>query len=347
MTFRAEVRSFVAGHAPAWRPGARGPADEREAAAWREWTAALFARGYVGADWPVDHGGTPGHQPERDAVVAQELAAAQAPRPGGAGIVAAGALLEFGTEAQCRRYLPAIRSGADLWCVLFSEPEAGSDLAALRTSAVPDGAGYRVTGHKVWTTNGQWADRGLLLARTGSGRHDGLSAFVVDLRAPGVRAVALRTVTGEPDFAEVHLDGAPAEPLGGVGRGWAVATAVLVRERALFAAAPVLRVLWERLRARVGDDPGTHGELGRLRAEVVALGALEEEPTADPAAVKLRAGELRVRLAACALDLAGPAGLDDEELVVGYLDSHAYTLGGGTSEILRTVIARRGLGLPG
>ncbi|KJE19700.1 acyl-CoA dehydrogenase family protein, partial [Frankia torreyi] len=160
--FRAQVREFIAGHAPGRqaKAGVRSPENAEELAELRRWTAALFEAGYLGGDWPVEFGGEAEHDPRRDVVVSEEIARARAPMHSGANGLAASALIRFGTDEQRAKLLPAIRSNEDLWCQLFSEPDAGSDLAGMRTRAVLDGDGYVVTGQKVWTTNGHWANRG-------------------------------------------------------------------------------------------------------------------------------------------------------------------------------------------
>jgi len=238
--FRAEVRTFIAANAPQiqQRPGVRSPETPEELAALQRWTAQLFAAGYLGANWPQAYGGDPGYDARRDVVVAQEMARVRALEPiAGNGLVAH-ALIHFGTETQQSHHLPRIRRAEEVWCQLFSEPGAGSDLASLRTRAVPDGDnGWRVSGQKVWTTNGQWSDYGFLLARTDPDvpKHRGISAFVLDMRAPGVTVRPLREITGTSDFNEVFLDEVPISPdamIGGPGQGWMVANAALAHERA-------------------------------------------------------------------------------------------------------------------
>ncbi|EUA51373.1 acyl-CoA dehydrogenase, N-terminal domain protein [Mycobacterium xenopi 3993] len=154
----------------------------------QEWTARLYEAGYAGTDWPKEFGGRDDRSAEHAIVVSEELARAQVPGVQSAGVLAAHALIHYGTDQQRRRHLPAIRAGRELWCQLFSEPGAGSDLASLRTRAVPDGDTYRVTGQKVWTTDGHWAHYGYLLARTDpdAPKHKGISAFILDMAIPGV-----------------------------------------------------------------------------------------------------------------------------------------------------------------
>ncbi len=207
--YRAEVRAFIERHGPGPRRhvGVRAP-DREQVSALRAWVARLYAAGYLGQTWPVEYGGRPGATVEHTFIVAEEIARARTWGEVGAGALAAGAVLAFGSEQQRLRYLPRIRSGADLWCQLFSEPGAGSDLASLKTRAVRDRDHYVVNGQKVWTTNGQHADLGYLLARTNPdvAKQAGITAFALDMRTPGVDVRPLREITGTSDFNEVFLD---------------------------------------------------------------------------------------------------------------------------------------------
>ena len=192
--------------------------------------------GYLGQAWPVEYGGRPGASVQHAFIVAEEIARARTWGEIGAGTLAAGAILAFGSEQQRRHYLPRIRSGEDLWCQLFSEPNAGSDLASLKTRAVRDGDHFVVTGQKVWTTNGHHADVGYLLARTDpdAAKQAGITAFALDMRTPGVEVRPLREITGTNDFNEVFLDNVrvPADQvIGEVNNGWRVANASLGHER--------------------------------------------------------------------------------------------------------------------
>ena len=255
--YRAEVRAFIARHGPGARKhvGVRAP-DPEQVPALRAWVARLYAAGYLGQTWPVEYGGRPGATIEHTFIVAEEIARARTWGEIGAGALAAGAILAFGSEQQRQRYLPRIRSGEDLWCQLFSEPGAGSDLASLKTRAMlvkgggPGGTGggsppceegaggdhYVVNGQKVWTTNGHHADLGYLLARTNPdvAKQAGITAFALDMRTPGVDVRPLREITGTSDFNEVFLDNVriPADQvIGEVDNGWRVANASLGHER--------------------------------------------------------------------------------------------------------------------
>ncbi|MCW2831068.1 MAG: acyl-CoA dehydrogenase, partial [Aeromicrobium sp.] len=280
---------------------------------------------------------------------------------------------------QQAHYLPRIRSGKDLWCQLFSEPDAGSDLASLRTRAELQGDHYVVNGQKVWTTNGQWAGLGLLLARTDreAPKHRGISAFVVDMAAPGVSVRPLREITGTSDFNEVFLDDVrvPVDHLiGEPGQGWLIANTTLAHERTAVGASVVnLQDAWQRLWLQV-SDPAVSGsssvaDVRRELAEVhVAIEALNHfahdvltrwqagtEAPDDAAIAKLVFSELNLRLSELAVQTLGVAGaavegdlmeFDDGRWQDAWLYGRAYTIAGGSSEIMRSLIAERGLGLP-
>ncbi|MFJ9563902.1 acyl-CoA dehydrogenase family protein [Streptomyces fuscichromogenes] len=379
---RAEVRAFVAAHAPGTRThaGVRAPAATLVPEL-RRWTARLYAAGYLGRSWPAEYGGLADPRPGPGFVVAEELARARSWGQIGAGALASGALLAHGSQAQKRHFLPRLRSGADLWCQLFSEPEAGSDLAGLRTRARREGDHFVVDGQKVWTTNAQYADVGYLLARTDptARRTRGITAFAMDMRAPGVEIRPLREITGTADFNEVFLDGVrvPADRvIGEVGDGWRVAGASLAQERGAVAArsAELLDDLDGLLGLAAGPGPdgepplrdgATRARLGRLAVRVrVAdlmskavqsrMAAGTDEP-ADPAMVKIFYSETNLDAVALGVHVQGLDGLltegDARAVAGGYwqdalLYSRAYTIAGGANEVLRDTVAERGLGLP-
>ncbi|WP_369230881.1 acyl-CoA dehydrogenase family protein [Streptomyces sp. R21] len=376
--FRGKVRAFVTEHAPGIKThsGVRAPEPGLMPAV-REWTAKLYEAGFLGIDWPVEYGGRPDAHPLEPSVVAEEIARARTWPPVGAASLASGALIDFGTDEQRARFLPRIRSCEDVWCQLFSEPEAGSDLAALRTRARREGEGddavYVVDGQKVWTTNGQHADMGYLLARTDpeAPKHRGITAFALDMRSPGVEVRPLREITGTTDFNEVFLDGAripAAHAIGRVNDGWRVAMSSLGRERSGVAArgAELAAVLEELVRLADGlDDSATRQTLGELAARVHVNAAMiglaqsrmlhgTEQP-ADALLGKIFFSELNHDLADFGLRLQGTDGLltegDPQAVADGWwqdahLYSRAYTIAGGANEVLRTQIAERGLGLP-
>ncbi|MGW5715181.1 acyl-CoA dehydrogenase family protein [Amycolatopsis sp. NPDC003865] len=375
--FRRKVRSFVSEHAPGRKAhaGVRAPAPDLVPAL-RAWTRKLYDAGFLGITWPAEYGGRPDAHPLEPFVVAEEIARARTWLPIGAAPLAASAVIDFGTDDQRERFLPRIRSGADIWCQLFSEPGAGSDLAALQTRARRDGDCFVVDGQKVWTTNGQYADLGYLLARTDptAPKHRGITAFAVDMRAPGVEVRPLREITGTTDFNEVFLDGVripAADVIGEENGGWQVAMSSLGHERSgvaargveLFAALDdLLDLAGER---SVFGDSATRQTIGELATRThvnAAMNGLAQsrmlrgtEQPVDALLGKIFFSELNHDLTACGVRLQGTDGLaveGDPGAIAGgwwqdaHLYSRAYTIAGGANEVLRTQIAERGLGLP-
>jgi alkylation response protein AidB-like acyl-CoA dehydrogenase len=381
--FRREVRGFIAANAPKIRPraGVRSAEDAHENALLNAWSAQLYEAGYIGADWPEQYGGRPGWTTEHSIVVSEELARAQVPGAASGNVLASQALIEFGTDEQRRAHLPLIRQGRQKWCQLFSEPAAGSDLAGLRAKAVREGDAFRVNGQKVWTTDGHWADFGYLLARTDTEapKHKGISAFILDMSTPGVTVRPLRELTGTSDFNEVFLDDVEipaANMIGAAGQGWVIANATLSHERSGVAAIVVkLRMALTSLtdlarrctidgRSAIDSDR-VRDRLGQYIAAVDALSALSYANTTrltrgaerlhDAAMAKLMFSELNLDIAAFGVELAGEAGVlidgDPDTLDGGrwqdeWLYARAFTIAGGSSEIMRNMIAERGLGLP-
>jgi alkylation response protein AidB-like acyl-CoA dehydrogenase len=381
--FRAEVREFIAQHAPKIPPraGVRSAEDQEEFKALQEWRAKLYAAGYLGADWPAEYGGRDDRSAEHAIVVGEELARASAPGAQSGNVLASHALIHYGTDEQRRRHLPQIRAGRQLWCQLFSEPNAGSDLASLRTRAVRNGDSYVIDGQKVWTTDGHWADYGYLLARTDADapKHKGISTFIVDMSSPGITVRPLRELTGTSDFNEVFLDSVevPADAMiGAPGQGWAIANVTLAQERSGVGAAVVklkmgIEGLTDLARQLVIDGrPAIESALvrdriGQFTAEVEALSALTyanvtrwlrgAERMHDGAMAKLMFSEVNLEMASYAVELAGEAGVlveGDPGVLAGgswqdeFLYARAYTIAGGSSEIMRNLIAERGLALP-
>jgi alkylation response protein AidB-like acyl-CoA dehydrogenase len=375
--FRAEVRAFLAARAPRLpvRAGFRSPENEDEDRIVRAWRAALYEAGYLGGDWPVEWGGPEEWDPLRDLVLAEEVARARLPPLTDQTHLAGYALIRFGSEEQKARHLPAIRDGSDTWCQLFSEPEAGSDLGAMRTRARRERSGdegrsdeWIVDGQKVWSSNAAWSDHGFLLARTGTqeSRHRGISAFVVDMRAPGIDIRPLREITGTSDFSEVFFDGCrlPADALlGSEGDGWRVAMESLGAERSgIGAGAARLRLMLDdlvqlaRSRGRLGEG-AVRERLGRFAAEVevcnlLVYARLERElagrsSPSDVPVGKLAFSELNLAMAEFGVSLLGADALaagsiwQDE-----FLYARTYTVAGGASEIMRNILAERALGMP-
>lgn len=380
--FRDQVRAFITEHIPKIkiRPGARAPEPD-DVPRLRRWNADLFDAGYLGADWPQEWGGQPDRNPLEAFVVSEELARAGAPAPLGHGTLAAGAIIEHGTKEQKARFLPRIRTSEDLWCQLFSEPNAGSDLSSLQARAELDGDTYVLNGQKVWNTNAQHADLGYLLARTDPtvDKHAGITAFILDMRAPGVEVRPLREITGTSDFNEVFLNDVRISKDRAIGRpndGWKVATASLVYERLGVASGGIrLKQSMENLVAlarrstRTGlpaiQDHQVRQDLARLHSMVQIcnwLGyvsitrSLRGSFSVSEAPIgKLFFSELNLAIAEYALRLQGSRSvlIEGDPLADAegawqdaFLYARAFTIAGGSNEIMRNMISERGLGMP-
>jgi alkylation response protein AidB-like acyl-CoA dehydrogenase len=382
--YRERVRALIAERAPRLprRAGFRSPDSQEEDQALRRWRAALYETGLLGADWPPQWGGRgEDANPWSELFLAEELARADLPPFTDQTHLAAFAVLMFGSAEQKRAHLPAIREGREVWCQLFSEPNAGSDLASLRTRARRDGEDYVIDGQKVWSSNAEWSDFGFLLARTGpaESRHAGISAFVLPMTAPGVQLRPIREITGSTDFSEVFLDDVrvcAGSLLGGEGDGWRVAMESLGAERSgIGAGAARLRDLLDDL-ADLGVEQDERGALpiGReaLRQDVGDLAVRveicnllvqarlqresrgEHRPQDIPIG-KLAFSELNLELAEYGLALQGARGLlaaGDEDVAQGgrwqdeFLFARTFTVAGGASELMRDLLAERTLGMP-
>jgi alkylation response protein AidB-like acyl-CoA dehydrogenase len=377
---RRTVRRHLAEHRPGMDrlPGTRSPATA-DLADYRRWCASLFDAQLVGADWPERWGGIGLHDPLRTLVIEEELARARAPRPVGAWSLVANALLAHGTTAQCERYLPRIRSFEDMWCQLFSEPEAGSDLASLRTTARREGDVWIVDGQKVWTTHAHVSNLGFLLARTDpdAPKHHGIGAFVLDMHAPGVEVRPLREMTGSADFNEVFLTGVVIPDQNRIGDptgGWPVARDALSRERSdAQREDPVLDAVLALIDAardqgstgRSLDDDDVRQNLARayVRAKVSDLmglaNAVAERAGAagpvDGAISKVLFSETNLAVMTLAVELLEADGIiaaDDPRSSAGgrwqesFLYTRGFTISAGSNEVMRNLIAERGLGLP-
>lgn len=350
-----------------------------------DFLGARFDAGLAWVHFPPGHGGL-GLPQSHQAQVEAELAAAGAPRPAagrnGIGLgMAAPTIAAFGTEEQKSRFLRPIYTGQHIYCQLFSEPGAGSDLAAVATRAVRDGDNWIVDGQKVWTSGAQNAQMAILVARTDPSvpKHAGLTYFLLDMSDPGVDVRPLRQITGEAEFNEVFLTGVrvpDANRLGDEGQGWRVATTTLNNERvAIGSGAPreggmigKVAAAWrERPEVR---DPARHDELMRLwvEAEVTRLTGerlrqqlAAGQPGPEGSGMKLAFARLAQTISGFEVELHGEQGLryDDwtlrrpesvdftgREPGYRYLRAKGNSIEGGTSEILRNVVAERVLGLP-
>ncbi len=368
--FRAELRSWLAEHEP---PAFELAATADEAASLRDWQHRLHADRWVGVHWPVEYGGR-GASLAQVAIYNEELARAGAPPLlGRAGVTLVGpTLIAHGTEEQRTRWMPRILSGDDVWCQLFSEPDAGSDLAGLTTRAEKSGGSYRVSGQKVWSSYATFADMGIALVRTDprAPAHKGISMLAIPMDAKGIHVRPLRQITGDCEFNEVFLDDVEipvGNLIGAEHEGWRVANTTLANERG---ASFIWReqVLYELamgdLRRSVSasgatGDPRVRQQLARSWIDVElfrlhnarTLERLErgEEIGAESSIVKLFWAGMSQRFAETAVDLLGPVALltgGDARWARGLLSTRANSIMGGTSEIQRTIIGERILGLP-
>ena len=333
----------------------------------KEWQSRLHAAGFAGIHWPVEFGGR-GLAAEHTA--AWILACAHAEAPPFLNMVghvlAAGSLLLFGTPDQQKAHLPSISSGAAVWCQLFSEPNAGSDLASLTTRAIRDGDEYVLSGQKVWCSNGRVADWGICLARTGppeehegAGRHKGISFFLVDMTLPGVKVRPLRQMTGGSEFDEVFLDEVRVPAgclLGPEHGGWSVAMATLTNERGHIGSASIsLRRRLDRMAADLagagaGGGALSRGRMAALLARGEALAALgnRQGPVASVASSlsKLGVTELLFDAAVAGVEAAGAAAMLEGPPAQGLLAAPGGRIAGGTTQVQKNIIGERILGLP-
>jgi alkylation response protein AidB-like acyl-CoA dehydrogenase len=356
-----EAREWLVAHFVA--PPAFASFDD-EVAWGRQWQAKLAEARWVGIAWPVEYGGRAA-TPLEVALVNVEYARSRAPQPvNRVGLnLAAPTLLAYGTDAQKARWLPPLLRADEIWCQLFSEPGAGSDLASLRTRADRVDDGWRLTGQKVWTSYAKQSKWGICLARTNAEapKHKGISYLVVDVTSPGVTIRPLVQITGEAEFNEVFLDEVfvPDEcVVGAVDEGWRVANTTLAHERGTtfpLKEQVVHEVYFQRLVEQVGerlDDLLVADEVAASYVELrlLALSNLRmlsrlangEEPGPESSVVKLQWTTLTQHLSELALRLEP----DDPAWSRQFLWSKAASIAGGTSEVQKTIIGERLLGLP-
>ena len=381
--FRAEVREFVRTHLPRGVEqqdetvlGIGLGEDPRD----QEWLRALATKGWVAPAWPKEYGGA-GLSVIDQFIFNQELARGGAHRANflATGIVGP-TLIVHGTPEQKARYLPGILSGEVYWCQGFSEPSSGSDLASLRTTAVKDGDEYIINGSKIWTTGGHRAQRMLLLARTDqeAPKHRGISCFLLDMKASGVSVQPLRNMADVPSFNQVFFDNVrvpSADMLGAENSGWYVATTTLDFERSNIMSTTELRMAVDEL-AAFAREPRVEGRLIDIQPaaklelvdraieasvaillahRVISLQARGLVPNYEASMNKLFATELGQRISRTGVRLMGSFGQVEEgsrwAALKGryprmYKLSVGSTIAGGTSEVQRTIIATRGVGLP-
>lgn len=360
--FRDRARDWLAENVPAERAPADGVAARQFATAW---LAKCHQAGWAGIAWPAAYGGQ-GLSPERLVIWYEEYVRARAPSVLDCTFVAlnhAGpTVIACGSEEQKAFHLPRILSGRSIWCQGFSEPNSGSDLASLATSAVVEGDTLVVNGSKIWTSYADIADYQELLVRTepGSRRHKGLSWVICDMQAEGITVRPIENMAGVSHFAEVFYDNVRiplSNVVGALNDGWRVAMTTLGFERktAALGLQLELSVKIEDLIALADAPPGSAAgeKLALLRAEAAALRALTyrtlfRDPSTpfDGSLVRLRFAELSQELHQAAMDVLGPDGLVESAWTHDYLEAYSETIAGGTAEIQRNIIAERILGLP-
>ena len=378
--FRAEVRKFIEQEGPKAKEG-RDP--ESMYGGSKAWTQALASRNWIAPAWPKEVGGA-GMSVMEQFVFNSELAEARLPRPGGIGIGFAGpTLIVHGTDEQKKKYLPEMLAGEVTWCQGYSEPGAGSDLAALQTRAVRDGDDYVVNGQKIWTSGGHNAKWMILLARTDpdAPKHRGITYFVVDMKSPGVTVRPLINAAYTHEFNEVFFEDVriPKENIiGEENRGWYLAQTTLSFERSNIGGAVGARQTVEDLiefarTTKDGKSTLSHNQALRhelveryveagvatmMSFKIVSIQANEGvAPGHEASVAKLYGTELNQRIQRTGMHVLGMYGQLDAKtegpepplkgrIKYMYLRSIANTIEGGTSEIQRNIIATRGLGLP-
>jgi alkylation response protein AidB-like acyl-CoA dehydrogenase len=385
VAFRAAVRGWLEQAVPSgWRAKLAGADSDATVEVQRDWIRKLHSVGLAIPHWPSTVGGADlglAHQ----IIIAEENARAAAP-PLSAYVVSLNhvpaTLLGWGTEAQMRRYLPTVAEGA-IWCQGFSEPNAGSDLAALRTRAVRDGDHYVVTGQKIWSSQSMHADYCILLTRTSSEgkKQAGITYFVLDMHAPGVEVRPIRQSNGRAEFGELFLQDVRipvADRVGGENEGWAVAQSTLAAERGVlaFEGAERYRYMLEAFHARAVAEGAAWLRDDAMRREFMVLFAelqatrrmirklLREADHNDahgqrgfsmtPSIVKVVNTMLKKRVGAFMVRCAGAAGqidlvgdhVPEMNPMLEYITTFGQVIAAGTNEIQRNLIAERGLGLP-
>jgi alkylation response protein AidB-like acyl-CoA dehydrogenase len=371
--YRERVRSWLEAHkdeAPPVSSTRAGAEDESYLQARRIWQGKLAGGGLAGVTWPKEFGGQ-GLGPIEQVIVNQEIGRARV--PGILDVIGIGmlgpCLIAHGSDEQKARHLGPMLHGDEVWCQLFSEPAAGSDLAAVQTRARLDGDEYVLNGQKVWTTNAQFSSFGLLLARTNPDvpKHKGLTMFIVPMDAPGVTIRGLRQISGEAEFNEVFFDDVrvPADHVvGGVDNGWATALTVLMYERVTiglgsegmgYRADRFAKAL--AADAAAAKDKSVRKALGEIGTELLALrfasyralSALSKGQIPGPEAGLAKVTTVNAAIAAGDLiaDVLGPEALDDDSewaYMISFLPG--LKSAGGTEQILRNTIGERVLGLP-
>lgn len=371
--FRDEIRGRISSILPPELAQAtrRGIHLSREQMA--RWNGILHEQGWGAHHWPVEFGG-PGWTPVQRFIFESECARADAPPTSVFGLYLVGpTLYTFGTDAQKARYLPPILSGEEFWCQGYSEPDAGSDLASLRTVAERTEGGWVITGQKAWTTEGHFADFMICLARTNSAvkPQAGLSLFVIDMKTPGITLHPVLTIDGGHSVNTVFLDAVkvPDDALiGEVDKGWTYAKFLLAHERTNNAQVHRSRREFERLKALFRqerrDDPGLRRRFALVETDLAALEVTVlrilidqtqgREPGPEASIVKVIGSELQQTISELAVDVLGDRALElpheaSDDEAAGWTERHLFrrvvTIYAGANEIQKTIIAGSTLGL--
>jgi alkylation response protein AidB-like acyl-CoA dehydrogenase len=365
-SFRDELRAWLDENHPGQEPSGDEAAFEFR----RSWQRKLDDASYAGLSWPEEYGGR-GATLIEQAIFNEEVVRARAPMPANVlGLIMGGpVVIAHGTDEQKQRFLKPILTAEEIWCQGFSEPESGSDLASLKTKAVKDNGEWVVTGQKVWTTFAHEAKWCMLVARTDQDapKHKGLTYFVMDMEQDAVQVRPLRQITGEAEFNELFIEEAriPDENVvGGVGNGWMVAITTLMHERAGigFSSAVGLKIALGELMDLVrenglADDDVIRQRIAQLyiEAEVTRLtasrGLTQQMKTGIPgpegSLVKWQWSDTNQAMTELATEVRGPEGpIVDDEWTYRFLRARANSIEGGTTEILRNIVAERVLGLP-
>ena len=372
--WRKEVRAFIDNEVPEALKRAPGDAEGGlfgRGPALKEFRDKLAARGWIAPAWPRKYGGA-GLGVVEQFVMNEEFAEAGLPsNVGGFGVMMIGpTLIEHGTEEQKEEHLSRILKGEVIWCQGYSEPGAGSDLAALQTRAVRDGDDYVITGQKIWTTGAQFADWMYMLVRTDpeAPKHRGITYLLVDMKSPGVTVRPLTTLAGTQTFNEVFFEDVRVPVRNRVGeenRGWYVGTTTLDFERSSIGSAIGVRKALEGLIRQAQEKPDVVSFANRasvrrefadrwiecevakmLSYRVVSMQANGLIPNHESSMCKLFSSELQQRIANLSMHLYGMHGNIRNRASMGYMQAVSSTIAGGTSEIQRGIMATRGLGLP-
>jgi alkylation response protein AidB-like acyl-CoA dehydrogenase len=370
--FRDELRSWLEAN----HPGPEPAGDEASFEFRRGWQRRLNEAGWAGVSWPTQYGGR-GATLIEQAIFNEETVRAQTPQVANVLGLAMGGptVIAHGSEEQRQRYLPPILSAEEIWCQGFSEPDSGSDLASLKTRAVREGDDWIVTGQKVWTTYAHHAKWCMLVARTApdAPKHKGLTYFLMDMEQDAVQVRPLVQVTGEAEFNELFIEEAriPHENIvGGEGNGWAVAITTLMHERSTlaFSLQVGVQIALGKLTKRARESRGQNGHMASedpvirqrlaqlmIEAEVLRLNAYRGltatmrtgVPGPEGSLGKWHWSEINQSLTELAMDIAGPrAMLAEDEWTYRFLRARANSIEGGTTEILKNIVAERVLGLP-